>query len=335
MKAGLLNVMQAFGAFAPFRFANRSKALILTYHRFGELRDGVKTSAHAFARQLDYLSSHYRVVPLSALAELMRSGQEVPPRVAALTIDDGYLDAYEIAFPILRRYGVPATIFLVTGFVDRKGWLWTDKLRFLTLITRATRLEADLGGEKLRISLSGRASRLKAATALNSLLKALPDESKEDAINRIASSLRVSLPELPPHEYCSVSWDQAREMESFGMEIGSHTVSHPILTNVSEAVLQAELKESKARLEAELGHTVKLFCYPNGDYDARVRRAVEEAGYRCAVTVEPGLNDNLSDMLALKRVHTEQDMARFAQATSGFEQVKNRFRYAHAKIASF
>lgn len=335
MKARLLNVMQTFGAFAPFRFANRSKALILTYHRFGELRDGVKTSAHAFARQLDYLASHYRVVPLSYLAELMTSGRELPPSVAALTIDDGYLDSYEIAFPILRRYGLPATIFLVTGFVDRERWLWTDQLRFLTLKTRATRLEADLSGEKLRMSLSGRASRLRAATELNSRLKALPDESKQDAINSLASSLRVSLPELPPHEYCSLTWDQAREMESFGVEIGSHTVSHPILTNVGEAVLRAELEESKSRLEAELGHAVKLFCYPNGDYDARVRRAVEEAGYTCAVTVEPGLNDSMSDMLALKRVHTEQDLARFAQATSGFEQVKNRLRYAHAKIASF
>ncbi len=335
MKAGLLNVMQAFGAFAPFRFANRSKALILTYHRFGELRDGVKTSARAFARHLDYLTSHYRVVPLSTLADLMTSGRELPPSMAALTIDDGYLDAYEIAFPILRRYGVPATIFLVTDFVNRKCWLWTDKLRFLTLKSRATKLEANIGGEQLRISLSGRASRLKAATELNSRLKALPDGLKEDAINRIASSLRVSLPELPPHEYCSLSWGHAREMESGGVEIGSHTLSHPILTNVSETALRAELKESKARLEAELGHAVKLFCYPNGNYDARVRHAVEEAGYGCAVTVEPGLNDSLSDMLALKRVHTEQDLARFAQATSGFEQVKNRFRYAHAKTASF
>ena len=335
MKASLLNVMQTFGVFAPFRFANRSKALILTYHRFGELRDGVKTSARAFARQLDYLASHYRVVPLSYLAELMKRGRELPPRVAALTIDDGYLDAYEIAFPVLRRYGVPATIFLVTAFVDRKCWMWTDKPRFLALKTRATRLEADLGGEKLRMSLSGRASRLKAATELNSRLKALPDELKEATINSIASSLRVSLPELPPHEYCSLTWDQAREMESFGVEIGSHSVSHPILTNLDEAVLRAELKESKARLEAELGHAVKLFCYPNGNYDARVRRAVEEAGYTCAVTVEPGLNDGVSDMLALKRVHTEQDLARFAQATSGFEQVKNRFRYAQAKTASF
>ena len=335
MKASLLNVMQAFGAFAPFRFANRDKALILTYHRFGELRDDVKTSARAFARQLDYLSSHYRVMPLSALADLIRSGQELPPRVAALTIDDGYLDAYEIAFPILRRYGVPATIFLVTGFVDRQCWLWTDKLRFLTLKTRATKLEANIGGEMLRFSLLGRAARLKAATELNSRLKVMPDELKEEAIGRIAASLRVNAPELPPHEYCPLSWDQAREMESGGIEIGSHTVSHPILTKVSETVLRAELNESKARLEAELGHAVKLFCYPNGNYDARVRHAVEEAGYSCAMTVEPGLNDSLSDTLALKRVHTEQSLARFAQVTSGFEQVKNRLRVAHAKIASF
>jgi peptidoglycan/xylan/chitin deacetylase (PgdA/CDA1 family) len=261
----------------------------------------------------------------------MSSGRELPPSIAVVTIDDGYSDAYEIAFPILRRYRVPATIFLVTGFVDQSCWLWTDKLRFAALKTRATKLEANIDGEPIRFTMSGRASRLKAATELNSRLKAIPDELKDDAINRIANSLRVELPEAPPHEYCSVSWDQAREMDSAGIEIGSHTVTHPILTKVSENALRAELIESKARLEQELGHITTHFCYPNGDYDTRVRRAVEEAGYRCAVTVEPGLNDSRSDMLSLKRVHTEQDLARFAQRTSGFEQLKDRFRHAHAK----
>ena len=331
MKNGLLNLMQAFGAFAPFRFANRSKALVLTYHRFGEFRDGVKTSARAFIRQLDYLASHYKIVPLSVLSDYLTSGRELPPSIAALTIDDGYLDAYEIAFPILRRYQLPATIFLVTDFVDRKSWLWTDKLRFLTVKTRATKLEANIDGERIRFTLSGRVSRLKAATELNSRLKAIPDELKADAIGRIASSLRISLPLLPPHEYCSIDWDQARKMESGGIEIGSHTLTHPILTRVSKSALQAELRESKSRLEGELNHTVDLFCYPNGDYDAGIKRAVEEAGYRCAVTVEPGLNDCRSDLLSLKRVHTEQDLARFAQTTSGFEQVKSMFRYAQAK----
>jgi len=323
--------MHAFGAFAPFRFANRSKALVLTYHRFGEFRGGDKISARAFARQLDYLTSHYTVVPLSVLADLISSGRELPPSIAVVTIDDGYSDAYEIAFPILRRYKVPATIFLVTDFVNRSCWLWTDKLRYLALKTRATRLEANIDGEQLRFTLSGRTSRLKAATELNSRLKSIPDELKDDAINRVASSLRVALPDAPPHEYCSLSWAQAREMDSAGIEIGSHTATHPILTMVSEKVLRAELSESKARLEQELGHTTNLFCYPNGDYDIGVRRAVEDAGYRCAVTVEPGLNDSRSDLLSLKRVHTEQDLARFAQRTSGFEQVKDRFRHAHAK----
>lgn len=331
MKRGLLNLMQAFGGFAPFRFANRSKALVLTYHRFGEHRDSLKISAQALARQLDYLTSHYTVVSLSVLTDLMSNGRELPPSLAVVTIDDGYSDAYEIAFPILRRYRVPATIFLVTGFVDKSCWLWTDKLRFAALTTRATKLEANIDGEQLRFTMSGRASRLKAATELNSRLKAIPDELREDAIDRVAYSLRVSLPHIPPHEYCSVSWDQAREMDAAGIEIGSHTVTHPILTNVSGNVLQAELIESKARLEQEMGHATTLFCYPNGDYDAGVRCAVEAAGYRCAVTVEPGLNDSQSDMLALKRVHTEQELARFAQRTSGFEQLKTRIRHAHAK----
>jgi hypothetical protein len=93
------------------------------------------------------------------------------------------------------------------------------------------------------------------------------------------------------------------------------------------------LRESKTRLEARLDRKVELFCYPNGNYDARVKRAAETAGYRSAVTVEAGLNHNRCDLLTLRRVHTEQDFTRFLQSTSGFEQVKEKVRYAFAKGA--
>ena len=168
------------------------------------------TSARVFRQQLDYLTSHYRVVPLSKLIECLESDNDLPPGLAAITIDDGYRDAYEIAFPILQQYQAPATLFVVTDFLDRKIWLWTDKLRFLTEQTRATRLETTINDCPLQIQLSGRASRLEAATQVNSHLKALPDEAKEEAIKRIASSLRVEIPDLPTRDYDSITWEQAR-----------------------------------------------------------------------------------------------------------------------------
>src|SRR5262245_55364600 len=129
MKQAVLNLMRISGAFAAFRIANRHKALILTYHRFS--RNGVHgtTSARAFARQLEYLTRHYRLIRLSRLVELIGNSEELRPDIAVIAIDDGYRDCYEIAFPTLQQYDAPATLFAVTDFVDQRRWIWTDKLR--------------------------------------------------------------------------------------------------------------------------------------------------------------------------------------------------------------
>jgi peptidoglycan/xylan/chitin deacetylase (PgdA/CDA1 family) len=326
--------MRAAGLLAPFRMANRDKALIVTYHRFSEKGDGATTSVRAFRQQLDYLTAHYRIEPLAQLVERLKSDDDLPPGLAAITIDDGYRDAREIAFPILQQYHAPATLFVVTDFLDRKTWLWTDKLRYLAAETRATRLEAMLNNCLLQLPLRGRESRAEAAALVNAHLKTMPDEAKDEAIRQIASALRVRMPELPTRDYDAIRWEQAREMDRAGVRIESHTVTHPILTGVDDARLETELRESKSRLETMLDRRAEMFCYPNGNYDARVRRAVEQAGYRCGVTVEAGLNCCRSDLLALRRVHTDEDFARFIQGTSGFEQVKDKVRGALAKAAN-
>lgn len=333
MKRTVLNLMQMTGAFAPFRRANRDKALILTYHRFSEGDSEAATSARAFSAQLRYLRSHYTILPLSAMCRALAEGSPLPPSPAAITIDDGYRDAYEIAFPLLRKYEAPATLFVVTDFIDRRTWLWTDKLRFLTFNAPEGRREVALPGLTVSVDLGGRSSRLAAADRVNSALKALPDGAKEDALKRVAGQFRVELPAAPPEEFGPVTWDEAREMDAAGVEIGSHTVTHPILTRVEGDRLSFELRQSRARLGEVLGREVDLFCYPNGDCDPGVRAEVARAGYLSAVTTEPGLNETRSnggslDLFALKRVHTAPDLAHFVQSTSGFEQVKDRLRRA-------
>ena len=232
--------------------------LILTYHRFGANDEPGKTSVKAFTEHLEYLTAHYRVLPLSHIAEHLAAGKPLPSGTAALTIDDGYANAYELAYPLLRQYRVPATLFAATGFVDGRLWLWTDKLRYLTLRTPASELVAVLKGRTLRYALTDRETRLDAADHINSSLKTMPDEAKEEVIRRIAASLGVLLPALPTAEYRPITWAQAREMEASGVEIGSHTVSHSILTNVKDERLLYELVESKARLEEMLKHEVGL-----------------------------------------------------------------------------
>lgn len=334
MKQTLVSLMHGAGAFAPFRVLNRNKALILMYHRFRATADGVSTSARCFSEQLDYLSRHYRIIALSELAGYLTTGRPVPPGVAVITIDDGYRDCYDIAFPLLRERNIPATAFVVTDFVDQATWLWTDKVRYLTASAAGSHLEAKIQDHLLRIALDGRYSRLKGAERVNTQLKLIANEAKDDAICEIAESLGVTIPAVPPDEFLPLTWEQVREMDSSGIEIGSHTVTHPILTRIGNDKLRYELRESRSRLEEMLGHKVELLGYPNGDHNETVQHEAARAGYRCAVTADYGLNNGRSNLLALKRIHTEQDLAHFAKNTSGFEQFKNTLLHLVGGAAS-
>lgn len=320
----MLSLMRRSGAFAAFRMMNRHKFLILTYHRFSEVEDRRSTSKHSFAEQLAYLNANYTLMPLSRIATLIAKGERIPFRAGAITIDDGFSDSYEIAFPLLKKHRIPATLFLVTDFIDQKVWLWTDKLRYLTSQAPADVKTLHFSGHKILIDLDGPSSRLNVASRVNTILKSLPDSIKESALHEIATSLRVELPNLPPADYSPVTWSQVHEMETGGIEIGSHTITHPILPNTTDEQLDRELRGSRARLEEVLDHPIKLFCYPNGSFDRRVETATARAGYECAVTTRPGLNDFQDDLLALRRVPAELDIDHFVQATSGFEELKSR-----------
>jgi len=326
MKGSVLNLLNGAGAFAPFRWASRGQALILTYHRFSEREGEAPISARAFAEQVKYLAAHYTLVPLSRLAECLRK-REAPPRLAAITIDDGYRDAYEIAFPILRQHRAPATVFVVTEFVEGMIWLWTDKPRYLTALAAPQAFEVKIGGRKLILKLTGEDSRATAADAVNDALKRLPEEARDAAIERLALDLGVMLPERPPAEYGAINWRQAREMADDGMEIGSHTLTHPILKGLRDERLREEVSRSRDRIENAIRRKVETFCYPNGDYDLRAQCEVARAGYQFAVTTEVGLNSRRSDPLALRRIHGEYDLARFIKNTSGFEPARERWRH--------
>ena len=327
MKTHVLKVMQTAGAFAPFRFMHRDKALVLMYHRFSRGEHGPGLPARIFREQLEYLAAHYRIVPLSFLAAVLNAGRPVPPRTAVITIDDGYRDAFTVAFPLLRAHEMPATLFLVSGFTDGRVWLWTDKVRYLVRHAPEDALRRALDSTRTTQEPHAFARPPSLSAAVNARMKTLEDAAKDDAIAALAERVGVPLPEAAPAPFASVSWDEAREMSAAGIDIGSHTVSYPILTNVNGRRLRSELADSRGRLEDELGRRVDLFCYPNGTLNAGVRQAVRQAGYSCAVTSDAGFNDARSDLLALRRISTEGDLPRFVQSTSGFEHLKIRMFY--------
>ncbi len=322
LKRLAIDLLMRTDAFAVFRFLNRKKVPILMYHRFSEDgRDG-SISAAALRQQLSYLKKNYNILRLEEVAEMMRSGKPVPPRSAVVTIDDGYRDAYEIALPIFAEMEIPATLFVVTDFVDGKSWIWTDVARFLMLNAEDGDLAVEINGKTINASLNGRSSRIGTAGKINRELKKLSPMERDSVLSDIAAGLGIEIPTIPPHEFGPIDWDQAAEMDKSWISIGSHTVSHPILTHVDAAQLADELAASRSVLSSKLGRSVDSFCYPNGDASTREFAAASSTGYSVAVTTELRLSEPTDSNVALPRIDAEPEMHRFVQAVTGFDSIK-------------
>jgi hypothetical protein len=218
---------------------------------------------------------------------------------------------------------MPATVYAVTDFLDGKCWLWTDLMRFVLLETRSDSIKISFYGEnEFKVELEDEKQRLSIASRINSRLKKLSNEQKEMKIKEIAEILNVKIPALPTGEFAPINWEEAREMDAENVKIESHTATHPILTNVSEAHLHLELKNSKARLEEVLERPVEHFCYPNGSFNEATWQAVKNANYKCATTTNYGFNAKRSNPFLLNRIDAQGAIANFAQSASGFETIK-------------
>jgi peptidoglycan/xylan/chitin deacetylase (PgdA/CDA1 family) len=270
--------LQVSGALHFFRLKNSRRFRILTYHHFDA------ASAGEFELQCRHIRRHYHPVSLDDVAALIRDGKSLPPNAIALTVDDGYKDFYQHAYPCLRKYGIPTTMYLITGFLDGTVEPWWDRLREAY---RDTPLETNYE---------------QAAEQL----KSLPQEERLDFIDRLPK--RGALP--PP-----VAWDEVREMSRNGVTFGAHTQSHPILSTLAtDSEIRAEVEGSRDRIADELGCPVAHFCYPNGktcDFDERVVRIVQNAGFQTAVSTERGFNTSDDDPFALRRIGAEPDMPKF------------------------
>ncbi len=272
---------------------------ILIYHRVLPQSDPLLPElvcAKEFDRQLAVLGRWFSVMPLREAAARLRGGT-LPVRAACVTFDDGYADNVTVALPILRRRGIPATFFLAAAFIDG-GRMWNDSVietvrsaRGVTLDTRC------LGLDALPIATAG--LRRKAIATLLSALKYLPVEERQRRVNEFCEAA----PGLPSDLMMTAA--QVRELHANGMEIGGHTVSHPILAKVDAERAASELRDGRRRLEAITGASVSLFAYPNGkpgrDYLREHVGMVKEQGFEAAVSTAWGVAHAGSDLYQLPR----------------------------------
>jgi len=265
----------------------------------------------SFEMQMRYLSEHYKLLRLSSFADLVASGERLPPRTAAVTFDDGWRDNYLYAFPIMQKYGIPATIFLTTGFVGTDRVFWSERLRFLLLLLRKRAGKWHGGGRYAAGDLpTGIRTFLESGGGRGSIVELIESSKDMDdtARNVLIDSLRELLghPVFPAGSDVLLDWDQVREMSENGIEFGSHTESHGMLTRIPPGKVAEELSVSRRRIEEELGRPVEAFAYPDGDCDDEVVAEVASAGYKVAVTTAHGINTRRQDPLQLKRINASE-----------------------------
>ena len=253
--------------------------LIMMYHRLSDKDNGVFPGIKPtnFERQISVLKKFFKVITLSEFAELRNSAKD---SLAVITFDDGYKNTYTKAFPVLKDNGIPATVFLTTGPIDNRDMVWTDKLNLIKK-NDASLLEATKNN-----------------------LKNMPNSMKEAKLNKLLSQSSINIDSLP-HTEKMLSWEEVTLMNSEGIEFGSHTVNHPILTKISLDEAKKEIKNSKYKIELETGKPVTTFCYPNGmksDFNDDIKQILKESGFKCAVTSVEGKVNDSDDNLALKRI---------------------------------
>jgi peptidoglycan/xylan/chitin deacetylase (PgdA/CDA1 family) len=262
-------------------------------------------------------------VPLSVIQEVVQRQRPCVENLLAVTVDDGYADFYHVAFPVLRDYGIRATVYLVTDFVDGKTWLWPDMVSHIFLRTKRALVKTAVSGET-EYRLDTEAERRAAAFDIKERAKRIPNQTRLELLSTLSADLGVSVPETAPEQYAPLNWDQIREMADAGVDFGAHTRSHPILSRL-ESVAEAdeEIAGCKRRLEDQLQRPVAHFCYPNGrpeDYSRETIEIVKQAGYRSAVTTSYGLNAAGQDPYRLLRLPVDIAIPQeyFERVTAGF-----------------
>lgn len=265
---------------------------ILVYHRVLPHADSLfpaVVDAHRFALQLDVLARCFNVLPLPEALARLRSGS-LPPRAASITFDDGYADNEAVALPLLRARGLHATFFVAAGFLDG-GRMWNDTV--IESVRRTPRAAFDCGYLGLGpVPVGTPGEKRSAVDALLAALKYRPVHERAELVARIAAESGAQQP-----EGLMMSSAQVRALHAAGMEIGAHTVNHPILATLPEAAARSEIASGRDALEGIIGGKVGMFAYPNGkpgqDYLPEHVGMVRALGFDGAVSTAWGAGDDL------------------------------------------
>jgi peptidoglycan/xylan/chitin deacetylase (PgdA/CDA1 family) len=306
---------------------------VFTMHRFATSRgpDPDQRDPETLRRRLEEVS-HLGFVPIALHDAIKRlaAGERVE-RAVVFTVDDGYADFATLGAPVFASAGCPVTVFVVTGFLDGTMWLWWDQLEFVMEHTALRVVELETDGRVRRWSWV-KGAEFETLVSVAEALKLVPDASRVAAVRSISEQCRVEIPQRPPPRYAPMTWDQVRVWSQRGVTFGPHSITHPILSRLSDAEAEKEIAGSWRRLREATDAAIPVFCYPNGqpaDFGDREYAILQRAGLEAAVSTSHGFvtarlfGGDAAVRFALPRFPCPEDRAHFWQVLGGIQRIRN------------
>jgi len=298
------------GLLGIFRFLRRHDVLIAIYHDVlpaGFPEDnplfGMAASVEEFAWQLDYFKKHYNPISFEQFSDWYLHGRELPSRPVLITFDDGHRNNLRFALPVLQQKQVTAVCFVLTGEIGacRQTWFEDAYYRLMFSTVKSWTLR---NGECW--PLQNGQQRAAACGKFFVLCRTLPEREQQEELSSLRDQLPVTRADAElADRFEFLSADDVRRLSESGIEIGSHTVSHPILVALQPEDAKREIADSKAALEKVLGKPVRAFAYPFGapslDFTSRDEALVEESGYSFAFAGEGGFATRSSNRFRMPR----------------------------------
>jgi peptidoglycan/xylan/chitin deacetylase (PgdA/CDA1 family) len=275
---------------------------------------------------MEYVCKKYTPVEMTRIADWLEGRIDLPDRAAAVTFDDGYRNVLVNAAPVLSRLSIPATVYIVTDFVKERKMVWTDKIISALAVTKKSSLTLMSKNHPVRISIQDDRQKKLADAEIRSICKSLPNDDRVKVIESILAELEVDEKQIYNAwvDHSPLLPEDFKDLLTHGIEIGSHTKSHKILSRCEPGEMKQELEESKKFIENVTGKECDQFAYPNGkesDFNEQTRSCVRKVGYRSAVTTIPRRLSRDQDSFEIPRLtltHNKIHLAEFAAEMSGY-----------------
>jgi peptidoglycan/xylan/chitin deacetylase (PgdA/CDA1 family) len=341
MKKALHTLTYTLGIDRLFAHANRHRPVVLAFHGVtreppGRIynHEGKHLYQPIFERLAAHLAGRYHPVPLPRVVDWLEGKADLPPRAVAVTFDDGYRNVLTCAGPVLRAHGIPATVYVVSDFVFAGRMLWTDRLVAALGMTERPSITVDAPSGPLHLPLADAAERIAADRRIRALCKSLADEARVALLDDVHDRLGVG------DDAVAAAWEdhqplrpeELRALPELGIDVGSHTASHAILSRCAPPAIDRELQESKRAIEAACGCPCAHFGYPNGapgDFDQTTRERVIAAGYRSATTTVKERVARGSDRYTIPRyilTHNAVTVSELSAELSGYPTLLRTLR---------